>query len=275
MNALIYCVNEIKSQIPEEILHYALNCDETPETINLTSNDNKLLTKVIKSRVLLDTNIVGGIEAIIPLQTLQPSYSESYYTVYYIPPELTMNKEIISALSVTYLPGKGFFGPYNVFYSNATFNAHSNFNSALNVATRVGTSTSDMSVVSNAHLELVAYNTVLVYANYRSLLNYGIRVVLENNNNLSNISPRSYKALSYLCVLATKAYIYNKTIIKINSGVLQSGQELGVFKSIIESYENAEEEYRTYLKETWTAVAFMNDTTRLNRFISSMIQPDL
>lgn len=275
MNALIYAINEIKYQIPEEVLYAAINCDETPETINLTSLDNKIMQKIIKNRVLIDANIVGGIEAIIPLQNIQPSYSESYYTIYYIPPDLTGNKEIISALSITNLPGKGFFGPHNVFYSNTTFNAYSNFNAALNVASRVGTAASDMSITHNAHLEIVAYNTILVWANYRSLMNYGIRVILENDNNLSNISPRSFKAFSYLCVLAAKSYIYNKLIVKMNSGMLQAGQELGVFKTIVESYENAEEEYRTYIKEVWMSTAFMNDTTRLNRFIGSMIAPDL
>ena len=76
-------------------------------------------------------------------------------------------------------------------------------------------------------------------------------------------------------MLATKAYLYNKLIIPINSGYLSGGQDLGVFKSLLEDFNTAEEEYQIYLREIWSPVAYMNDTTRHNRFISSMLAPDL
>lgn len=275
MNALIYSINEINRQIPKELLHAALYVDEQPVTANLTSTDEKIRLKIIKNRVALDTNIVGGIQMIISLGNVAPAFAEAYYTLYYIDPSLTNNKEIVSALNITYLPGQGFFGPNNIFYSNTSFGGYSNFNSTLNVANRVSSSASDMSIINNAHLELVAYNTILVYANYRAIMNYGIRVMLQNNEDFSNISTRSFKNFSYLCVLAAKSYIYNKLIVKINSGYLQAGQELGTFKQILDSYESAEEEYRTYLKEVWSPTAFMADTTRYNRYLKSMLSPDV
>ena len=272
MNALLYSINEIQNQIPYELLSAGFIIDETPETINLTSLDDKILRKLLKKRVLIDANIVGGIETIIPLNNTQPSYFEYFYTVYNIPSELTMNKEIISALGLSYLPGNGYYSTMNNLGGMTDLGSINPIN---NVANRIGNAAASSGVLTNAHLELIGYNTILVYANYRTLINFGVRVVLENETNLNNIQPRSYKNFSFMCVLATKAYLYNKLIIPVNSGYLVFGQDLGIFKSILESYSDAEEQYRTYIKEIWGATAYMNDTTRYNRLISSLISPDL
>lgn len=280
-NPLIYAVNEIKSTIPYEVLHAGMMIDEQNATSNLTSLEEKILTKVIRKRVLLDANIVGGIESIIPLINVQPSYYEHFYTVYNIPNELTMNKQIISALSLSYLPVNNsqiqfgsFYGNNNVNHNNA-FGGGGDYNPFISIANRIGNSSAPNGVLSNAHIELVAYNTLLIYAHFRTLVNYGVRVVLENDSNLSNIQPRSYKNFGTLCVLATKAYLYNKLIIPINSGMLSGGQELGMFKSILENYSSAEEDYSTYLREVWASVAYMSDTQRYNRYLGSLLAPDL
>ena len=107
MNTLTYVINEIKQRIPFELLHAGLTLDETQETVNLTSLEDKLLRKVIRSRVMVDANIVGGVEMLIPLSGVYPSYYEDNYTVYNIPPELTNNREIISALSMMPMPISG------------------------------------------------------------------------------------------------------------------------------------------------------------------------
>ena len=110
MNALIYSINEITHQIPKELLHAAFTIDDTAETVNLNSIDDKIMRKLLRKRVLIDMNITGGIEIIIPLMNIQPSFYEYFYTIYQIPPELTMNKEIVSALNITMMPGSGVFG---------------------------------------------------------------------------------------------------------------------------------------------------------------------
>lgn len=278
---LIYAVNEVKSTIPAELLHAGMMFDEQQETAYLTSLDDKILRKVIRKRVMLDANIVGGIEMVIPLNNVSPSYQEYFYTVYNIPPELTMNKEIVSALSISYLPVNSHFGQIGAFYGNSgaqTYNGFStmtDYNPVNAVTDRIGNSSSSTGVMSNTHIEIVGYNTLLIYANYRSLINFGVRVVLENDSNLNNIQPRSYKNFGTLCVLATKAYLYNKLIIAINSGQLSGGQELGMFKSILEGYSSAEEDYSTYLKEVWSPVAYMNDSQRYHRLLGSMLNSSL
>jgi hypothetical protein len=278
-NALIYAINEIQQKIPGEILMAGMNIDELETTINMSSLGDKILRKVIRKRVMLDANILGGIETTIPLNNIAPSFFEQFYTIYQIPGELTNNKEIISALSISFMPASGYFGMVGGQPNSQSLNSSSgvgaSYNPIMNVADRIGNAASSTGVMSNAHLELVAYNTVLVYAHYRSLANFGLRVILENDSNLNNLQPRSYKQFSMLCTLAVKAYIYNKLIIALNNGYLSGGQDLGIFKAKIESFESAEDDYNTYLREVWAPTAFQNDTTRMNRFIGSMIAPDL
>lgn len=275
MDLISYCLNEIRMQIPEQILQAGFTIDEPPQVVSVTSLDEKILSKVLKKRVFRDCNVLGGIEMVIPLNNVAPIYYEYFYTVYRIPNDLTMNREIISALNITNMPGTGLFGNGGLQYGSFSgMGTHHDIPLA-NVANRIGSAAAPDGVLTNAHLELIGPNTVLVYANYRVLSNFGLRVIVENNPNFTNISPRSYKAFSLMCVLAVKSYIYNKLIIPLNSGILASGQDLGVFKSIVESYSEAEEEYRTYLNEKMGSILYMNDTTRYNRLIGSMISPDL
>lgn len=282
MSALMYVVNEVKSYIPHEILYYALMLDEVPETANLTSLDDKLIHKVIRKRVWLDTNIVGGMEMVVPLNLTQPLFYENFYTVYRVDKSLTLNREIVSALGLSSMPvNAGFGNPITggpggfstPFQSSSV--CGQGYNPVMSVANRIGDSAAISGLIHNAHLELVGPNTVLVNQHYRMLANLGLRCIVENESNFNNIQPRSWKALGQLCLLATKAYIWTKLIVNMNSGVLAGGQELGMFRSIVEGYESAEEDYRTYLEEVWAPVSFMNDNSRYARYLSSMLAPDL
>ena len=280
MNAIMYAINEIKSVIPYEILYAGMTLEEDPLLLNMSSLEDKVLNKVFKKRVLLAANVMGGIETIVPIRSIQPTFTEAMYTVYHIPPELIMDKEIMSALSLSYLPNSGYMGSTGGYGSSTMMGGQSSLGyggntATMNVANRIGASANSSSILSSAHLEIVARNTIAVYAHYQSLTNYGMRVVLQNDENLNNIQPRSYPALSKLGVLATKAYLYNKLIIPINSGYLSGGQDLGMFKSMPENYADAEESYQTFLREVWGQVAFMNDTTRYSNYLSGMLAPDL
>lgn len=280
MNAIEYALNEISHQIPQDLLYAAMVFEEDHQIVALTSTLDKVRNKVINKRVLLATNMIGGMELLLPLQTMNMSFYDNLYTVYEVPPEPRMFRDIVSALHLSYLPNSGFFAygggmPGTQLGFGPMGPAQIGQSPLLSAAGRVSASVASPGVISNAHLEIVAPNCIAVYANYRTLGNVGIRVVVENENNLNNLSPRSYQHFSTLCVLATKAYIYNRLRVAINQGYLASGQELGVFVQILDSYADANEQYETYLREQWGAVAYMNDTTRYNNFLSGLIAPNL
>ena len=275
MNAINYIINEIRMQIPEQILEVGMQFGDDIGIASLSSLDDKIRRKVLRQRVLMDMNLSGGIETVIPLSSVPPSLAEMNYTVYTIPSELTLNKEIVSVLNLTMLPGTGPLGVGGINPSSVTMFGYGQSNPVLNVADRIGASVAPAAVVSNPHLELVGRNTVLVYANYRMMASFGIRCLLENDADLNNIQPRNLKAVSQFAVLAVKSYLYNKLIIPLNQGYLASGQELGTFKYIVESYADAEEQYRVFLEEQLAAILFMNDTTRYNRLLQTMINPSM
>ena len=281
MNALQHALGMIKQQIPYEVIHAAFTIDENPVTVNITSIDDKVMLKCIRPRVMTDANIMGGVETVIPLNTIPPSFFEDFYTVYYIPPEQVMNREIISVIGLSSLPlmstsgSQAMMGSAYGIPNGISADRGYGGNSLMAVADRIGDAAAINGVLHNAHLELVAYNTVAVYAHFRTLAYLGLRVLLANDNNMNNIQPRSYRQFSTLCTLAVKAYIYNKLVIAINNGLLSGGQDLGMFKSIIDNYAQAEEDYQNYLVNVWAKVAFMNDTQRHARFITGLIAPDL
>lgn len=280
MNALMYVLGKIKTHIPMELLHYGLTYGEDNRLYQLSSMDEKIMSKVIRPIVMLDANIVGGTEHIIQMHTVRPTMSETMYTVYAIPTELTMGKEILSAQAITYLPTLGYSGLPNAFGGVGTVNSFHQpimaSGQALNsVSNKIASAATGYSLLYNTVVELVSRNTVAVYASYQTLNNFALLAVLENDSNLNNIQPKSYQQLSDLAILAVKMYIYNKLIIPINSGYLSGGQELGVFKSVLESYSEAAEQYKIFLRTIWTPVAYMNDAKWHHDFISMMIAPDL
>jgi hypothetical protein len=275
MNALTNALSEIKMSIPEELLHVGFNIDNNPNIPNLTSLDDKILFKFLRPRVLVDCDIVGGTEVIVPLDTLSPDYQLDFYCVYKIPPELLNNRTITSVLNLTYLPYRGYVSQGQM--AGNTPNMYGNGQTSVlqRLGDRIGNTFSDSPPVSNAQLDLIAHNTVSIYSNFRVFTSYGLRCVVSNEENLQNFTPRSYKSFAQLCVLGVKAYLYNKLIVKVNQGYLSGGLELGQFKSTLDSYEGALQEYNTYLKEVWTSTAYMADAPRYHRMLKSMLNPGL
>lgn len=272
MNILAKALDEIKFSIPMEILRAAFQDDLHNWRQAPVSIDQRIHEKVIKPRVLIDANIVGGQEVIISLGQILPKYNDTHTIIYEVPPTLTGYREIVSVLSVGYLP----------FTSVGAMGALSGpmitpgcGNDLMSAGARVGMAMSSIPMVTNATADLIGYNTVLIRDQYRSSPLYQLRCMLSNEANLSNINPRSYHKFAQLCVLAVKAYIYNTLIIKIDQAYLAGGQELGALKSYVENLSDSNENYLTFLREQWQKTAMMNDQVSHTRFIRSQISPGL
>lgn len=236
------------------------------------SIDQQILDKVVKPRVLIDANLVGGTQAIIPLEGLPAKFIDTYSVVFEIPPDRTNYREIVSVLSIGYLPVANSFNSMGNGIGTINPNSMSDLMSA---AQRVADSHSNIPLVSNAVCDLIGYNTVLIRDQIRVTSAYNLRCMLANEVNLNNISPRSHLAFAELVKLAVKSYIYNTMLIKIDQAYLSGGQELGAFKSYVESLSDAESMYQTHLREVWQKTAFMNDTLSYDRFIALQISPGI
>ena len=272
MSAISKALTDIKYIIPVEVLNLAFN-DDTPyyrkQPISL---DEIILLKVIRPRVLYDCNMVGGQEALVPLDGLLPDYSDSYTQIYTIPKNRTDNRSIMSALSISYFPYAGAYGSAGVNYSTAGALSQGILAST---AQRAMDSYSATPPVSVAYVDLIGENVIMFRDSYRMTQAYFLRCVLANEDNLNNINIRSYSNFSKLCELAIKSYIYTTMVVKIDQAYLQGGQQLGAVKEIIDEYKDSEQMYQDYLKQTWASVSKMNDIMNYNRFIKLQINPGI
>ena len=262
MSAISYAIDRITREIPKEILELAFLRKASYFGVN-TTLAAQITDLVIKKIVLRDTNLIGGINITIPVDKCKQTYYEKNRTnhnlVITVPYTLTNNKKIIEPLSLTAnaVMDSNYNGTNNMMV-NHMYNI-------LDHRSKVG----EEFVTSN--LELIAPNTILVYEHITVLANAFLSVIVENNDNLSNLQPRSYLAFGELCVLAAKMFIYNKLIIDLDKGALYGGHELSKIADIVSSYESAFEDYDTFLKEVWSKITFMTDSVSYSKYIQSMV----
>lgn len=271
LNILKKAAQDIIFSIPNEVLVRAFQ-DNIGWRSAPISLEELILIKVIRPKVLIDANIVGGDNMIISLEGINPTYIDNYTTIYNVPLEKTNYRTIISVLSLSYLPNMIHNNPMGVGLGTVDINS---VNDISMTGQRLLSSYANLPVISTANAEIVGTNSILIRNEIRASSGYLLKCVIANEENLNNISIRSSVQFSKLCELAVKAFIYNKLIIKIDMAALEAGQELGAIKTYVESLSDAKENYDTYLKEVWTKVAFMNDKPNFTRHVRSMVNPGL
>jgi hypothetical protein len=99
--------------------------------------------------------------------------------------------------------------------------------------------------------------------------------MVEYDENLNALNPRTFINFSKLCIYATKMFIHNELVVELNRGYIQGGYELNKIQEIIEEYKDAEEQYYDFLENVWRKISFMNDTESYSRYIKSLINPVL
>lgn len=258
MNAVTYAINQIKFAVPMDILNIAF-AEYNNYNNKMISLDEKIMTSVIRPRVLVDANLVGGIHTMVDLNKCAITYLNNREFIAEVPKELTDGKSIMTALSLV----------SNVVYSQAT--SYNEMQAPLSAATNMMNNLGTENVVQTARLELIGDNTVLIQDPTIHLVNSTMRCVVENMSNMENINPRSFLEFSKLCTYAVKAFIYNTTIIKLDKGYIYSGHELGIIKDMIESYSDSNELYMEHLDTVWAKVAFMSNSDSMDRYVKSMI----
>lgn len=269
MNPISIAISEIKFTIPYDVLRIGFATNEW-RSDPLLSLDQEIKNRVIKKRVLQDCNIYGGQTMLVPLDGLNPVFTDPRTLVYQIPSERILNKEIISVTSV------GFY-PYSSLFSStvAGYSQHAGNSTMSTVGTRLADSVSSIPMLSTADAELIGNNTVLIRDQIKQSGIYTLRCILANNENMENFNVRYIPVFSKICILAVKSYLYNRLIIALDRGYIEAGVELSSVKPIVEGYADAEEMYKTELHETWRAVSMMADPHSHKRLIRMQVSPGL
>lgn len=271
MNAIQKAIDELKFRIPKPVLEKAfINRHLGWRQTSQSNIDDQILNNVIRARVLVDCNLVGGTQAVISLEGLVHDRPSDSTTVIHVPKERTQGRSINSVLHVSFLSagsisswagGGGSVGAYSGQENTALMGAAQGMVAAFD----------KIPMTSTARVQLIAENTVLIKDSINMAPNCYLRCVLANDEDLNHIQLRSYRHFSKLVEYAVKSYIYNELIINLDQGELQGGAMIGVFKEIIQGYSDAEQNYNDFLKDVWEAVAFMNDSESYLRLMKLTI----
>jgi len=256
MTAIRKAVADVYFNIPADILRLGF---EGSGLDNVISLDEAIINRVIRPRVMVDCNIVGGVSLTIPVGSCilhERFVSNMVETVIDVPKTLTNNRSIIA--------------PVGIFqaYLRHTVHVSDPLSNALNQMTN---NMDPPQIVSVAKLEMIGENKVLAVAQQNMLYNTLLKCNVENDNNLANIATRSHLAFSELVLLAVKAYIYVNLQVKLGQGYIYNGHELGVVTDVLSDFSSANDDYKEYLRETWSKVAFCNDKVKMVNFLRSFV----
>lgn len=272
MNPINKALYEIKARIPREVLDLVfskrrtlLNQDQVGWRRAPLSLDEQILSEVIRTRVIPDTDTRGGTEVFIPLDGI-PQYrdTEFDYVVYFnIPKEKTQGRIISSVLNVTYSDATRLaaYGGSGTIQNSAM----------LYTAQAVMSPHTTIPMVSTAYVQLVGENVVMVRDATILPPNIALRCILASDPNMSHLMMRTIPKWCELCVRAVKAYIYNNYVVMLDVGQIYAGQNLGAIKNIIDGYADAENLYQEYLEDVWGGVMHMNDRESMNRTIKTLL----
>jgi hypothetical protein len=263
MNPITKALDEVMFRIPREILKVVFQ-EPYQQFRDLPSDiKERIRFMVLAPRVLVDCNLVNGVETRIDLSDVpRETVENGYVTVFQIPKTKTNGRAILSVFDVTYGYLANLQSGYGGNYGTGRGSP------ALSMASQVMEAQLRTGNIGTARVELIGENVVMVQDAMILPQNMYLRCSLENDENLSNIQARSYLAFARLVELAVKSFIYNSYIIQLDMGELRGGVQVGKFKEIVEGYSDAEMMYREYLDETWAKVAFMNDPESMTRYIS-------
>lgn len=277
MNIITKAISDVQYRVPREILRIAYLESNLYTSVyghqrRQISLDQAIRETTIVPRVLVDANLVGGQTVDIPMTGIVGKPIDENNTAYEVPLERTNNRTILSCLSVSFfrsalLPGNN--------YGSLPSMLPNNSNEITNSGLRAMDSRSAIPMISSAECRVIGHNVIMVSNKIRTARITTARCVIENEEDLNNLSIRSAIDFSKLCEYAVKSYVYNELIIKLDRGRIERGQEIGAIKSIIDGYADAEENYQTFLKEQWAGVAIHSDRATYEALLHIQIDPGI
>lgn len=269
MNPIKKAVDEVRFAIPTAILERAfLRRYDSWRAAPRTSLDEQIIMKVIRARVMIDCNLIGGTQALVDLSGLPQERPADYLTLIHIPKERTEGKSINSVLHVGFTSLMALAGWTGMSSNNALASYGSFDNTASGVlASGLIAAFDKIPMTSTAKCDLVSENTIVVRDAISLPPSILLRCVLANDDDMTNLSPRAYRHFAELVTYAVKAYIYNTLVVNIDQAELQGGQQLGTFKDLVDGYADSNQNYLDYLQQSWEAVAFMADDVTYSRYI--------
>ena len=261
MNIIKKAIDEIRFEIPKQILTAAFVDPVMARRGIPVSLDTIIRQEVIENRVMTDCNLVGGLTVVIPLDQADVEYIDQSSMIYRIPKSLTQGRSITTALEVS-------IGDYSTMWVNAT--GISSASQLANAGQGMLTANQPIQSPSSAYVTLIGENVVYLTECYVRSSNLYLRCIIENDSSFSNLPVSAYHDFAMLCKYATKAFIFNKLALELDIGGIFAGMALGRIKDIVDGYADANELYGTFLKDTWRKVALLSDPMAKQRHLKQI-----
>lgn len=269
MNAIQHAINEIKHVIPMQILKEAFQNDLIRQETwgrrhaPVVSIDHVIRSKVIEGRVIPGMNLISGQRELVPLTGLIQEYQQDYSIVLEIPKERTAGRSITAVYAMVTGTPTGALG--------GSVSMQMGVGSGLVDAMRsVKQSREQIPLMSDANIQLIADNTIMIRSPLRLAGMLFLDCQLENDSSLSNIPPAAWKHFKKLVEFAVKAYIYNNTVIPMDEAHISGGMSIGRFREIIDGYSDANELYEEQMNK-WQKIAILSDPLSHHDHIQSIV----
>ena len=268
-NALEIALVKIHSSIPPEILEYAFANRELRNEV--VSIDDMILQKVIRYRVLKDMNTEGGKFKEILLrheymEPLQRNYDDNMmhtgrWSVYRIPPVIREGRPIVEVMSLKFRGAYAGNQPYSNGYTDGA--------NITTLAQGVLDAHTFQTAPPIPNVELLSGDLVRLYPSQHHGTLWAMNCRLAYDEFLTNLNTSAIQPFADLCVLAVKAYIFNTTTVPLDKAYIMNGYQVGQFKTIIDSYADANEKYdEAYNK---LAGAMFLDPQRIQAFLPYIV----
>ena len=258
MNPILYALQQLRFQIPEQILQRTFFSLANYQTTVPISLDARIREAVLEPRVLMDCNLFGGTEVTIQLNNEWREIIDPYITIFRVPKRATQGRSITRALSVAY--GLGSVTGYGSLVPTEG-------NALLDAAAGVMQAALPITNVSTSRVQIIGENVIMITDVMVLPIDMYVRCWIANDENLNHLQTTSYQDFAKGVEYAVKAHIYMTNQVPMDQGFIQGGQQLGVYKSIVDGYADANDNYTTWLTETWRKVSACNDGEATRRRI--------
>lgn len=251
-------LQQIGMEIPEEILQLAFLPRRYDPSRRMKFIDGQLPVSVdalikdivINGYVAPRINRETGQDIDISLKDLPYERIDFWNAIWRIPDALTGQRTITAVKKITY---------GSLMYGGRTNGGDCQTSPLMTAAKGILAAHSRPGVIGTAEVSIVGHNTVQVTDSNRISYDMVLTCTVGHNNNFSNIPPASQHRFDELCVLACKAYIYNKLNTKLDEGAINSGANNGRIREVVDSYADAMQMFKDYMLEQWRPAAFINN----------------
>lgn len=260
-------LQDVFFEIPREILEATFKPAIRSKTL-----DACIMDDLIRGKVLTDCNIYGGKLVKIPM-TLDNAICldapvpytlgvAATWSTYRIHPRARENRPIAATIAIRF--------PYN--YTSAYQATGCNPTSGITLSQLACSALNAMTfqnAITTPTPVLLSGDTIRLDPPQLSHMDWILECRLCFDQDFTNMDVNSLQTFGNLVMAATKAYIYNQMIITVDRTYLSGGQELGIFKQLVESYADQADKYKEHLVE-FAGVGLM-DPDRINRIVTAWL----